>query len=85
MQLAANFLVRFKNLQAPERSVRAAVIQAAQELVGVELMDTQIKISKNELYINVPSTIKAALFENKKPLVSRINTILGKEQITGIR
>ena len=86
MQTVGNFLDRFKNLKAPERSVRSAVIVAVKELVCVEINDGDIKISsENTLYLSPNSAIKAVIFENKREIIPRINNILGKEQIKEIK
>jgi hypothetical protein len=86
MQNLSHLLDRFKNLQAPERSVRKATIDTVKEIVGVELHDEQIKIQNESiLYLSPTSAIKAAIFEEKHSIISRINNILAKEQIKDIK
>jgi len=82
MQTIKSFLIRFKNLKAPERSVRAATREAVTDVVGVDIHDENIKISgDNILYLSPRSVVKAVIFENKREIISRINNILKKEQI----
>ncbi len=86
MRAVGNFLTRFKHLKAPERSVRAAVLQAVKEVVGVDIENRSVKISGNDtLYLSPSSIIKSAIFEHKLEVLSRVNNILGKDQIKKIQ
>lgn len=87
MQLIGGFLERFKHLKAPERSVRNATKEAVKEILnGIELADECIKVQReNILYLTPHSVIKTAIFENKHVIITRINNILGKDQIKEIQ
>ncbi|GEM_PF-5459053 len=86
MRTIGSFLDRFKNLKAPERSVRTAIIRAVTDVIGITIKDNCIKINNESIvYISPGSTIKAAIFENKKIIISRLNNILGKDQIKDIK
>ena len=82
METVGSFLGRFKNLKAPDRSVRLAVREAVTDIVGVDMQDENIKINGDStLYLSPHSVVKAIIFENKREIISRINNILKKEQI----
>ena len=86
MKSVGGFLKRFKHLQAPERTVREALVQAADELVGIKMKSEWIKIAgESVVYIQAPSAVKTVLFEEKLSILSRANSILGKEQLRELR
>ncbi|MCD5384398.1 MAG: hypothetical protein LRZ97_00610 [Candidatus Pacebacteria bacterium] len=86
MKVINGFLERFKHLKAPERSVRAAIIESIKDIIGVSIDDDSIKVGLNGiLNISTNSSIRCAIFENKQNIIKRVNNILGKDQVKDIR
>ncbi len=86
MRKVGSLMGRFKNLKAPERNIRLAVISAISEVVGVKVGEESIKIQNESiLYISPSSVVKSAIFENKLDIISRINNTLRSDQIVEIR
>jgi len=82
MKNLGGLMERFKHLQAPERSVRKALVQAVTEVVGITINGDEFKIAgESKVYVQARSAVKMALFEQKQAVLSRANNILGKEQL----
>jgi len=92
MKNLGGLMERFKHLKAPKRTVRNAITQAVGEILGNEIEalckehPEWIKISDEAtVYIQAPSAIKNIIFEQKLDILSRANSILGKEQLKHMR
>ena len=87
MKTLGGLMERFKHLQAPERSVRKALVEAVESVVGVEIDGEGIKIAgESAVYLSgLPSAVRTAIFEQKQAVLSRANNILGKEQLKELR
>ncbi len=82
MKTLGGLMERFKHLKAPERSVRKALVQAVEEVVGITIDGNEFKIAgESRVYVQARSAVKMALFEQKQAVLSRANNILGKEQL----
>ena len=69
-------------MQAPERTVREALVSAVREVVGVEVSGSEFKLSgESRVHVQAHSAIKMAIFEQKHEVLSRANNIIGKEQL----
>lgn len=85
MQLASNFLARFKHIKAPDKTVRGVVVQAVEEVLEVTIRREDVTVSEGTLHLSVPSTVKAAVFQHKHAILTRVNNLLGAEQIKELR
>lgn len=85
MERASLFLKRFKNLKAPERSVKEVVVQVVYEVAQVHITPQELKVSGPVVFILVHSAVRAHIFQYKQLLISRINNLLGNERVTDIR
>ncbi len=85
MKTISGLLKRFKNLEAPDKVIKEATIKAIESIVGIKINKEDIKINNKTLFITISSSIKAAIFENKDLILSRINNLLNKDQIFNIK
>ncbi len=85
MKTISGLLKRFKNLEAPDRVIKDAAIKAVEVIIGIKINKEDIKINNKVLFITTSSSIKAAIFENKDTILSRINNLLNKDQILNIK
>ncbi len=82
MKNLGHLMDRFKNLQPPERHVKSAIIQAIFEIFNININADDIKVGYNgDIYLQVHSAIKDAIFERKLEIMKTANNILKKNQI----
>lgn len=61
MKSLVAFLGRFRNLEAPERTVKTAAIKAVRSVLGVGLTEKNVEIARAVIIFHVPSTLKSEI------------------------
>jgi hypothetical protein len=88
MKGIGNYLERFKNLKAPKRTVRDALVKAVDDVVGIKVSGEIFKIQpahESEIFIQAQSVIKQSLFEYQHDILNNANSILGRVQLRQFR
>ena len=79
MKTINSFLNRFKQIKAPDESVRKTFAQIILKRYGIEVPVSKIKVQNSALYYNAPSVLKQDIKLNEKEILAKLNQKTGSK------
>lgn len=68
-----NFLEKFRNIAPPERFIKEVFIKTTLDIVGIKIKDSDIKITRDIIYVSTNSIVKNEIFFKKQEILERVN------------
>lgn len=81
----SQYLERFKNLGGTERELKAVVVLAVKEVVGIEIDTKNIFFQNGELIIKVTPAVKNSIFIKKEKILKIVGGKIPHQPIGEIR
>ena len=81
----SQYLERFKNLGGTERELKAVVVLAVKEVVGIEIDTKNIFFQNGELIIKVTPAVKNSIFIKKEKILKIVGGKIPHQLIGEIR
>jgi len=78
MKEISYFFDKFRNLLALDGEIKKILCLVLKKNISEEISQSNIKISKNILYLQVNSKIKNEVFIKKQQILSELKTLLGR-------
>ena len=84
MQELHNLLKRYTNLQAPEKTIRNAFIEAVHDCIGITLNASEIEVRNKTIRLRSASVIKSEVRLNQQDILMSMKERVGKDAPTAI-
>ncbi len=82
MKTLQNFLNRYKNIKAPERTKQKVFIDAVKKYVDVTLNKTDFKIHKDSISLRAPSVIRSEIKFKENDILKYLEENLGEKFVS---
>lgn len=70
-------LLKFKNLQAPEKAIRTEIIKNIHAITGILLDEGRVKIHNSTIFLEINPLMKNEVFYKKKEIIAACKTRSG--------
>lgn len=84
MEQIQALLKRYAHIQAPEKTIREAVIAVVREVVGISLGSEDVDVKKKTIRIHAPSVLKNEIRLHQQDILECLKKELNKDAPTSI-
>lgn len=81
MKTLTNLLEKYKNIQAPNATVKKTFITVVEEMLDIELEPSQIKVTNKTIVLSTPSVVKSEIRLHQKDILDKLTTELGTKEV----
>lgn len=65
----SDYLLKFKELQVPEKKIRSEIVKNIQTITGISLEENIVKIHNSTIFLEVSPLIKNEIFYKKGEII----------------
>ena len=65
----ADYLLKFRKLQIPEKAIRIEIVRNIQTITGISLEENTVKIHNSTIFLEVNPLIKNEIFYKKREII----------------
>lgn len=76
MERLSAFFAKFKNLQAPERTVKQAAVRAVHDVLGVAIDENDVDVKRDTVVLRVPSVVKSEVALKEREVLDALHAAL---------
>lgn len=73
----ADYLLKFKKLQAPEKAIRMEIVKNIHAITGISLDENKVKIHNSTVFLETNPLIKNEIFYKKREIIAVCKTRSG--------